>query len=72
MRKGSQDPDGDLAFSIVERAFQMGLLMFAPVGLGGATVKISPPLTITAEALLDGLSALGEAIRDASSGPPGE
>lgn len=72
VRRGSQDPDGDLAFSIVERAFQKGLLMFAPVGLGGATLKISPPLTITAEALLDGLSALGEAIRDASSGPPGE
>lgn len=72
VRRGSQDPDGDLAFSIVERAFQKGLLMFAPVGLGGATVKISPPLTITAEAILDGLSALGEAIREASSGPAGE
>jgi 4-aminobutyrate aminotransferase-like enzyme len=71
VRSGSQDPDGDLAFSIVEKAFQKGLLLFAPVGFGGATVKISPPLTITAEAILDGLSALGEAISEASSGPAG-
>ena len=62
----SKDPDGDLAFSVVEKAFQKGLLMFAPVGVGGATVKVSPPLTITKEAVLDGLSALGEAVDEAS------
>jgi 4-aminobutyrate aminotransferase-like enzyme len=56
----------------VEKAFQKGLLMFAPVGLGDATVKISPPLTINREAILDGLSALGEAIGEVSSGPAGE
>jgi 4-aminobutyrate aminotransferase/(S)-3-amino-2-methylpropionate transaminase len=66
VKRGSKDPDGDLAFSIVEKAFQKGLLMFAPVGFGGATVKISPPLTITKEAVLDGLSALGEAIDESS------
>jgi 4-aminobutyrate aminotransferase/diaminobutyrate-pyruvate transaminase/4-aminobutyrate aminotransferase/(S)-3-amino-2-methylpropionate transaminase len=66
VRRGSKDPDGDLAFSVVEKAFQKGLLMFAPVGSGGATVKISPPLTITREAVLDGLSALGEATDEAS------
>jgi 4-aminobutyrate aminotransferase/(S)-3-amino-2-methylpropionate transaminase len=62
VKRGGKDPDGDLAFSVVEKAFQKGLLMFAPVGFGGATVKISPPLTITKEAVGDGLSALGEAI----------
>ncbi len=66
VKRGSKDPDGDLAFSIVEKAFQKGLLMFAPVGFGGATVKISPPLTITKEAVLDGLSALGEAVDESS------
>jgi 4-aminobutyrate aminotransferase-like enzyme len=66
VKRGSKDPDGDLAFSIVEKAFQKGLLMFAPVGFGGATVKISPPLTITKEAVLDGLSALGEATDESS------
>jgi 4-aminobutyrate aminotransferase / (S)-3-amino-2-methylpropionate transaminase / 5-aminovalerate transaminase len=39
--------------------------MFAPVGLGAATVKICPPLTITEDAVLDGLAALGEAIAEA-------
>jgi 4-aminobutyrate aminotransferase-like enzyme len=72
VRTESKDPDGDFAFSIVEKAFQKGLLMFAPVGLGDATVKISPPLTINREAILDGLSALGEAIGEVSSGPAGE
>lgn len=69
VKRGSKDPDGDFAFSVVEKAFQKGLLMFAPVGFGGATVKISPPLTITEDAILDGLSALGEAIDEASLEP---
>jgi len=61
IKKGSTDPDGDLAFRIVERAVEKGLLMFGPVGFGGATVKICPPLVITKEQLADGLVALGEA-----------
>ena len=68
VRRGGTDPDGDLAFSIVEKAFQKGLLLFAPVGFGGGTVKIAPPLTITKEAILDGLAALGEAIDEATAG----
>jgi 4-aminobutyrate aminotransferase / (S)-3-amino-2-methylpropionate transaminase / 5-aminovalerate transaminase len=68
VRRGGMDPDGTLAFSIVERAFQKGLLMFAPVGVGEATVKICPPLVITEEAVLDGLAALGEAMDEASGG----
>lgn len=67
VRPGTTEPDGDLAFAIVEKAFQRGLLMFAPVGLGGATVKICPPLTITEEAIRDGLSALGEAVDDVTA-----
>jgi 4-aminobutyrate aminotransferase-like enzyme len=67
VKGGRKDPDGDLAFAIVEKAFQKGLLLFAPVGFGGATVKISPPLTITEDATLDGLLALGEAIDGAST-----
>jgi len=66
VRPGTAEPDGDLAFAIVEKAFQKGLLLFAPVGLGGATVKICPPLTITEEAVRDGLSALTEAVAEAA------
>ena len=66
VRGAGLEPDGDLAFAIVEKAFQKGLLMFAPVGTGAATVKIAPPLTITPDALRDGLGALREAVAEAA------
>ena len=56
------EPDGDAAFSIVERSMEKGLLMFAPVGLGGATVKISPPLVTPREAISEGLAVFKEAV----------
>lgn len=59
---GGKEPDGELAFRVVERCYQKGLLMFAPVGFGGATIKISPPLVITADAVAEGISVLEEAL----------
>ena len=41
---------------------ETGLLMFAPVGYGGATLKIAPPLVIEEAALLEGLTVLDGAI----------
>jgi len=67
VRGKALEPDADLAFAIVEKAFQKGLLLFAPVGLGGGTVKICPPLTIGDEAIRDGLSALRESITEAAA-----
>lgn len=61
VRKGSKEPDGELAFRIVEKAIQRGLMLFAPVGFGGATVKICPPLMMDEEAVRDGAKALREA-----------
>lgn len=55
-------PDDDLAFEIILQCFEAGLLMFAPVGRGGGTVKISPPLCITADAIDEGLEVLGMAV----------
>ncbi len=40
---------------------EKGVLMFSPVGYGGGTVKISPPLVITEAAISDGVATLGEA-----------
>jgi 4-aminobutyrate aminotransferase-like enzyme len=68
VKPGGKEPDGDLAFAIVEQCVQKGLLLFAPVGFGGATVKLCPPLTITPEAIADGLIALDEAIGAAVPG----
>jgi len=62
VKAGSKEPDGDLAFDIVGRCVEKGLLMFAPVGFGGATVKISPPLVITEDAVEEGVAVIDEAI----------
>jgi len=65
IKAGRKEPDPDLAFDIVERCYHKGLLFFAPVGAWGQTVKIAPPLTITSDALKEGLSVLGECVKDA-------
>ena len=62
---GTREPDADLAWDVVRRSVEKGVLMFSPVGLGGGTLKICPPLCITEEALLDSLGAFEEAIREA-------
>ena len=36
-------------------------MLFAPVGTGGGTVKLAPPLNITEEQLIEGLDILDEA-----------
>jgi 4-aminobutyrate aminotransferase/(S)-3-amino-2-methylpropionate transaminase len=62
VRPGTKQPNHDLAHAIIEKCFHKGLLFFAPVGAWGQTVKIAPPLTITLEALEEGLAVLGEAV----------
>jgi 4-aminobutyrate aminotransferase/(S)-3-amino-2-methylpropionate transaminase len=52
--------DGDTAAELVYQCFIRGLLLFAPLGFGSATIKICPPLTISEEALRDGLQVLEE------------
>jgi 4-aminobutyrate aminotransferase / (S)-3-amino-2-methylpropionate transaminase / 5-aminovalerate transaminase len=59
----SDDPDGDFANAVVWECVNQGLLMFAPVGPGGATIKISPPLTITEDAVIEGVGVIIEAVK---------
>jgi len=61
VKKGTKTPDPDTALKINEKCFQKGLLMFAPVGIGGECIKIAPPLTINEEALREGIAVLEEA-----------
>jgi 4-aminobutyrate aminotransferase/(S)-3-amino-2-methylpropionate transaminase len=62
---GTKDPDGDLAWEVVERCIEQGVLMFSPVGFGGGTVKIAPPLVINEAAILEGVFVLEEVFADA-------
>jgi 4-aminobutyrate aminotransferase/diaminobutyrate-pyruvate transaminase/4-aminobutyrate aminotransferase/(S)-3-amino-2-methylpropionate transaminase len=61
----SMEPDADLAWDAVRRAIEKGVLMFSPVGYGGATIKICPPLVIHREALEESLSAFEQAFAEA-------
>ena len=66
VKPGSSEPDGDLAWNVVERCVESGVLMFSPVGFGGGTVKISPPLVITEAAIAESVAVLEEALRAAT------
>ncbi|MCI0418557.1 MAG: aspartate aminotransferase family protein, partial [Acidobacteria bacterium] len=64
VKPGGKEPHGELAKAIVRRAVEKGLLMFAPVGFGGATVKICPPLCINEEATVEAVHVLEECIEE--------
>lgn len=57
-KPGTIDPAPEMAWTMVQRAVQRGVLLFAPVGVGGCAVKVNPPLVINEEALREGLSVL--------------
>jgi 4-aminobutyrate aminotransferase-like enzyme len=61
VKPGTREPDPELALRINEACFRKGLLMFAPVGVGGECLKISPPLCITEEALREGIDVFAQA-----------
>ncbi|MDY7009634.1 MAG: aspartate aminotransferase family protein [Planctomycetota bacterium] len=63
-RPGTIEPDPDLAWEMVNRAVQRGVMLFAPVGVGGCAVKICPPLLINEEALSEGIEVLEEIATD--------
>lgn len=62
VRPGTLDPDPGTAHRVVEECVRRGLMLFAPVGVGGACVKIAPPLCVGADAIRDGLVALEAAV----------
>ena len=64
VKEDSEEPNGDLATRVVMRGVEKGLMMFFPVGMGGATVKVNPPLIIEEEAVHEGASVLREAFAE--------
>jgi 4-aminobutyrate aminotransferase/(S)-3-amino-2-methylpropionate transaminase len=65
VKPGTREPDGELAWKITENSIHRGVLMFSPVGFGGGTVKICPPLVINDEAMRESLAAFEEAVDEA-------
>lgn len=61
VKPGTKEPDADLAWDVVRVCAERGLLMFNPVGFGGGTVKICPPLCITEEAIQESCDVFEEA-----------
>lgn len=68
IQPGTTEPDADLALDTVERCMRKGVLMFAPVGFGMATIKISPPLVITEDAMSESVDVLEESLAEAVTG----
>jgi len=68
VKKGTREPNPGMALKINEKCFHKGLLMFAPVGVGGECIKISPPLVINEEALREAISVLEEACDEVLGG----
>jgi 4-aminobutyrate aminotransferase/diaminobutyrate-pyruvate transaminase/4-aminobutyrate aminotransferase/(S)-3-amino-2-methylpropionate transaminase len=67
VKPGGIDPDKELATQIVWRCVEKGLMLFAPVGYAGASVKISPPLVIEEDAIREGVAVLEEAMEEVIS-----
>lgn len=65
VKPGTKEPDADLAWDAVKLCIEKGVMFFAPVGFGGATIKISPPLCITAEAMEEAIGVIDESIAQA-------
>lgn len=61
---GTPEPDPDLAWRVCKTAIERGVLLFAPVGVGGCAIKINPPLTIGEAALTEALGVLLEVVRE--------
>jgi 4-aminobutyrate aminotransferase-like enzyme len=61
---GTKEPNYDLAWDVINTCFRRGLLMFAPVGVGGGCVKIAPPLCITEEAVVEACDVIHGALKE--------
>jgi 4-aminobutyrate aminotransferase-like enzyme len=62
IKDDSTAPDPDLARKTVWNCVGRGLMLFAPVGLSGGTIKICPPLCITEDAVIEGVTVIAESL----------
>lgn len=64
VKSGTKEPDAETATAVNLACFHRGLLMFAPVGIGGECLKISPPLSISEAALRESIAVFESAVDD--------
>ena len=62
VKSGTRTPDPALALKINLACLHRGLMMFAPVGIGGECIKVAPPLSIDEEALRESVSVFEESV----------
>jgi 4-aminobutyrate aminotransferase-like enzyme len=60
-KPGGTEPDAEFTSQVAELCMRKGLLV---VHTGRESIKIGPPLTISDDALLEGIEVLGEAIAE--------
>ena len=65
VQPGTTTPDAWLARTITWRCIEKGVLLFSPVGFGGASVKICPPLVINEAAMRESCAVLEESVAEA-------
>jgi 4-aminobutyrate aminotransferase-like enzyme len=61
---GTTDPAPEPAWRFTWEAVKRGIMLFAPVGVGGCAVKLNPPLVIEEDALAEGLAVLEQVTSD--------
>jgi len=61
---GTTTPDPETAFEVVRKSVERGVMLFAPVGVGGGAIKINPPLVIGKDALEEGLAVIEEVVAE--------
>lgn len=61
---GSTIPDPEIAHKVVAKCIERGVMLFAPVGVGGGAIKINPPLLINEEVLREGLKVVAEVVNE--------
>jgi len=62
VKDGAREPDAETALKINVSCYRKGVLMFAPVGKGGESIKIAPPLCINEDALRESIGVFEEAV----------
>lgn len=63
-KPGTTEADAELAWEVVYRAYQRGVMLFAPVGVAGCAIKLCPPLVINEAGLQEGLDVLTSIVRE--------